>query len=58
LNLTHRWVREGDWKLIVPLLAGGKAELYDLKRDPFEERNLAKQYRDEVSRLRTLLEGP
>lgn len=56
LNLTHRWLRSGDWKLIVPLAAGAKAELYDLKHDPFEDRNLADQYRDEVSRLRTLLD--
>lgn len=57
LNLTHRWIRSGDWKLIVPLAAGAEPELYDLKRDPHEDRNLADQYRDEASRLRTLLEG-
>lgn len=57
LNLTHRWIRSGDWKLIVPLAAGAKAELYDLKHDPFEDLNLADQYRDEASRLRTLIEN-
>jgi arylsulfatase A-like enzyme len=41
LNLTHRWVRAGDWKLIVFDSERRAPELYDLSRDPFEERDLA-----------------
>lgn len=51
LNLTHRWVRQGNWKLIVA--ADGKAgpELYDLANDPMETRNLASTNPAEVTRL-------
>ncbi|MFN0052774.1 MAG: sulfatase-like hydrolase/transferase [Planctomycetales bacterium] len=42
LNLTHRWVRAGDWKLIHPEdQSHGGDELYQLVNDPLEERNLA-----------------
>ncbi|MGH9338144.1 MAG: sulfatase family protein [Acidobacteriota bacterium] len=40
LNLTHRWIRNGDWKLIVPTDENGSPELYNLVTDPLEERNL------------------
>ena len=40
-NLTHRWVRAGDWKLIVPVKADGKPELYNLADDPHEKTNQA-----------------
>jgi uncharacterized sulfatase len=49
LNLTHRWMRRGDWKLIVPV--DGKPELYDVRRDPHEERDLAPSRPDLVSEL-------
>lgn len=52
LNLTHRWVREGKWKLIVPEVAG-RPELYDLSSDPAEERDLAA---NEPARTRRLQE--
>ena len=39
LNLTHRWTRRGDWKLILPV--GGRAELYDVRRDPHETKDRA-----------------
>ena len=39
LSLTHRWVRSGDWKLILP--AAGPAELYDVRGDPHETRDRA-----------------
>ena len=32
-NLTHRWIRVGDWKLIVPV-KDGTAELFNLVDDP------------------------
>lgn len=56
LNLTHRWVRAGAWKLIVG--KGGKGEeLYDLGRDPFETRNLASREPARVRELKALLDG-
>ena len=39
-NLTHRWVREGDWKLIVNEIENTR-ELYNLKHDPLEQENKA-----------------
>jgi uncharacterized sulfatase len=33
-NLTHRWVRKGDWKLIVPI--EGAPDLYNVASDPEE----------------------
>lgn len=39
LNLTHRWIRRGAWKLILPV--AGAAELYDVAADPFETKDLA-----------------
>jgi len=56
VNLTHRWVREGDWKLILP--AGGKTvepELYNLKDDPTEKKNVALGNDAIITRLTLLL---
>lgn len=58
-------IREGDWKLISPLKvmkfledAGtGEWELYNLKEDIGETRNLADQYPERVDRLKRLLEA-
>lgn len=55
-SLEARWIIEGWWKLILPAdtTAGPKsAELYDLRRDPAEERNRAAQ---EGVRLQAMLE--
>lgn len=41
INMTHRWARKGDWKLIVNDYDEGKAELYNLRDDPAEKNNLA-----------------
>ncbi|WP_082126363.1 sulfatase family protein [Aurantiacibacter marinus] len=41
VNVTHRWAREGDWKLIVNDHDGGRAELYNLVNDPDERDDLA-----------------
>lgn len=53
VNLTHRWTRAGDWKLILPLDA--MPELYNLKDDPAEKKNLAGERKDDVARLTKLL---
>lgn len=57
LNLTHRWVRRGDWKLI--LFEDGKTppELYDLSNDPHEEMNAAPAQRERVKSLTAALDG-
>jgi uncharacterized sulfatase len=51
LNLTHRWIRAGDWKLIA--FEGDKtpSELYNVKADPFEEKNLAGAETEKVREL-------
>ena len=54
-NLTHRWVRDGDWKLIVPVKADGKPELYDLADDPFEKSNRAAAKQEKVKELKQRL---
>jgi arylsulfatase A-like enzyme len=64
-SLMARVVIEGWTKLILPGPArctrpfariAGETELYDLRLDPQETRNLASQRPEEVTRLRTLLE--
>lgn len=55
INLTHRWVRSGKWKLIVPLSKEGKPELYDLSTDPEETKNLAEENPKIVEELREKL---
>jgi uncharacterized sulfatase len=54
LNLTHRWVREGDWKLIVP--QEGRPELYRVSTDPHEEKDLAAAEAARVEKLRKRLD--
>ncbi len=57
LNLTHRWVRSGDWKLIVHHEGGRlRHELFHLGRDPFEIENLAEREPEIVKRLNGLLD--
>jgi uncharacterized sulfatase len=53
LNLTNRWVRRGDLKLITFEAAGERKppELYDLRRDPFEKENLSTKRPDDVADL-------
>ena len=58
-------IREGDWKLISPLKVmrfledggTGEWELYNLKEDIGETKNLALQYPGRVKRLKQLLES-
>jgi uncharacterized sulfatase len=55
-NRTHRWATDGRWKLIVPD-AGGAPELYDLRQDAAEARNLAGEpgHAAELARMRGVL---
>lgn len=54
-NLQYRWLRQGDWKLIVPnpeRVPDESIALYDLKADPQEEENLAGRFADRVESMR------
>jgi arylsulfatase A-like enzyme len=57
LNLTHRWVRRGDWKLILPKDPKERPELFDVAKDPHEERNLAAAEPARVKELGALIDG-
>ncbi len=50
-SLVYRWIIQGDDKLILPAKPGDPVELYDLKTDPHETKNLAKLYPDLVQKL-------
>lgn len=64
-NVTYRWCVVDDWKLIVPDLINVKepnklgrvveTELYNLQKDPFEDRNLATAESKRVAALHRLL---
>jgi uncharacterized sulfatase len=56
LSLTHRWVREGEWKLIRFDQPEKAPELYHVSQDPHEERDLAKEQPDRVARLSKLVD--
>jgi uncharacterized sulfatase len=47
-------VREGDWKLLCEY-DGSKPQLYHLRQDPGESRNLAEAEPERVARLTRLL---
>lgn len=56
-GLTSRWMRSGNWKLIVFNTPDGAAELYDLAADPSEQKNLADQHPDVVAQLKGRLDA-
>lgn len=41
VNVTHKWARKGDWKLIVNVFDNEKVEFYNLANDPMERSDLA-----------------
>jgi arylsulfatase A-like enzyme len=55
VNFREQAVRVGDWKLIIPRGDNPKVELFDLAKDPREERNLAKDHPEKVTELRAVL---
>jgi arylsulfatase A-like enzyme/predicted neuraminidase len=56
LNLTHRWVRASDWKLIAAQGGDRAIELYRVAQDPFEELNLAASEPGKTQELLALLD--
>ena len=48
-------LRQGDWKYIEPAKKKGTAELYNLKDDPSEQKNVAKQHPDRVAKMEEML---
>lgn len=50
-------VRQGDWKLIETALLPGKVELYNLKTDPSETKNVAAENPEKVKELMDILIG-
>jgi uncharacterized sulfatase len=58
-SLRWRWLVRGDWKLIVPARQNepsGEIELYDLKTDPHESKNLASAQKEKVLLLQKELD--
>lgn len=59
--LSDKMVRQGDWKLIVPLTRSrsGKPELYNVARDPDEQTNLygKPEAAEAQAKLTALMEG-
>lgn len=58
-SLRFRWVIEGEWKLIEPnrdRVPDGVTELFHLKDDADEQRNLAESDPERVARLRNVLD--
>lgn len=51
-SLIYRWTISGDWKLILPADPQASVELYNLKTDPHETKNLAKEKPELVERLK------
>ena len=59
-SLRWRWVVEGDWKLILPDPKNqpeDKVELYNLRADPQEGRNLASEDPSRVKQLQGLIDA-
>ncbi|BDS06557.1 choline-sulfatase [Oceaniferula spumae] len=51
---SQRSIREGDWKLMLfPLI--NKHQLFNLKTDPYETKDIASEHPDQVERLTKLL---
>ncbi|MEM1135884.1 MAG: arylsulfatase [Bacteroidota bacterium] len=58
----NKAVRQGDWKLVAAYKVLGEGilnewELYNLKTDPIEQHNLAKQHPDKVAELARLYDN-
>lgn len=57
LDVVYRWMREGDWKLIIPADPKARVELYNLAKDPNEKDNLAGQEKQRVQQMTKQIEA-
>ena len=55
-NLEYGWLIEKDWKLIAPWIPNEPVRLFDLKKDPSEDNNLAKTHPEKVQEMRSRLD--
>src|SRR5262249_11129841 len=55
LDVTHRWMREGDWKLIVTI-KDNELELFNLSQDAHEKNNLAAKQPERVKEMQSAVE--
>jgi uncharacterized sulfatase len=55
-SLLFRWFISDRWKLIVPTASKAKTQLYDVLRDPTEQRNLAAEQPERVAVMREALD--
>ncbi len=56
-NLTYRWIRQGNWKLVVPNDSSSSTELYDISSDSIEEHDVADEHPNRVAALRKKLDA-
>jgi uncharacterized sulfatase len=65
-DIAYRWVREGEWKLIVPHRHGNEppwggylseTALYNVSSDPAEMQNLASKQPERVQALQAKLDA-
>jgi|GEM_PF-88043 len=59
-SLMYRWVIDGDYKLILPYserLPNAKTELFNLKADPFEKKDLSAEMPGRVEELTAKIES-
>ena len=54
-SLTHRWVIEGEWKLIEDYPDTSSVQLYHVTEDPEEKVECGAQHPDRVAKLKRLL---
>ncbi len=57
LSVTHRWMREGDWKIVTHVAEKRDVELFNLARDPHERENVAAKNADRLRQLQRSLDA-
>lgn len=55
LDILYRWVREGDWKLIVDV-NGKKTQLFNVAKDPLEKKELGATDPERVKKMAEALD--